>query len=69
MALGKPEGWACAHHPWHAYAPANPTRCRYCGEARTAADALVSLVAGWEGWSETMARALVEQHTAEVAGG
>lgn len=66
MAPGTPEGWLCANHPWHGYAPAAPLRCRYCGEARSAAEALVSLVAGWEGWSETTARGLVAAHAAEV---
>ena len=37
-----------------------------CGATRTAADAITSLLAGWEGWDQARAAALVEQHRAEV---
>ncbi|MFE2934843.1 hypothetical protein [Streptomyces sp. NPDC059278] len=63
--MARPEGFQCENNPFHAYSPTAPTRCRWCGETRTAADALVSLVAGREGWDEEMARALVDQHAAE----
>jgi hypothetical protein len=33
-----------------------------CGATRTAADAITSLLAGWEGWDQSRAAALVEQH-------
>jgi hypothetical protein len=65
-AQTKPAGFQCLNNPWHAYAPTEPLRCRWCGKPRTAAEALVSLVASWEGWSPDLAAALVEQHAAEV---
>lgn len=37
-----------------------------CGATRTAADAITSLLAGWEGWDQSRAAALVEQHRTEV---
>ncbi|MFF9265848.1 hypothetical protein [Streptomyces longwoodensis] len=65
--MGTPEGWECENHPFHVYPPADPLVCRWCGHRRSAADALVALVAGWKGWSGSMARALVAAHEEEMA--
>jgi hypothetical protein len=51
-------------HRWGRAAQA--TQCQSCPGTRTAAEALTSLVAGWEGWSTDLAAALVAQHAAEV---
>jgi hypothetical protein len=64
--MGTPEGWECENHPFHVYPPADPLVCRWCGHRRSAADALVALVAGWKGWSRPLARGLVDAHRKEV---
>jgi hypothetical protein len=66
-AQTKPDRFLCLNNPWHVYPQTDPTRCRWCGQTRTAAEALTSIVAGSaEGWSRELASALVEQHAAEV---
>ncbi|HEX5566711.1 MAG TPA: hypothetical protein VFY14_07245 [Streptomyces sp.] len=57
--------WTCPKNPfghdWN-----GGTTCRSCDATRTASEALASLLAGREGWDETRAAALVDQHRAQV---
>lgn len=54
-------GWVCPNNPfshdWN-----GGTACRSCDAKRTASDAIISLLAGSEGWGQPRAAALVEQH-------
>lgn len=53
--------WVCPNNPfshdWN-----GGLSCRGCNAERTAAEAITSLLAGWEGWDERRAADLVEQH-------
>jgi hypothetical protein len=53
--------WVCPNNPfshdWN-----GGLSCRGCDAERTAGEAITSLLAGWEGWDERRAAALVEQH-------
>lgn len=57
--------WACPNNPfshdWN-----GGLKCRGCDAERTAAEAITSLLAGWEGWDETRAAALVAQHRVQT---
>lgn len=57
--------WVCPNQPF-AHDWAGGLTCRLCGATRTASEAIVSLLAGPEGWDETRAAALVDQHRTEV---
>ncbi|MCX4799621.1 hypothetical protein OG497_37840 [Streptomyces sp. NBC_01242] len=58
----------CPLNPFgHKWGGPTATACQSCPATRTAAEALVSLVGGWEGWDADRAAALVAQHAAEVA--
>lgn len=57
--------WICPNmpfgHDWN-----GGLSCRGCDATRTAADAITSLLAGSEGWDQSRASALVEQHRLQV---
>jgi hypothetical protein len=59
--------WACPNNPfshdWN-----GGLKCRGCDAERTAGEAITSLLAGWEGWNQKRAAALVAQHRSEVLG-
>lgn len=57
--------WVCPNQPF-AHDWRGGLTCRLCGATRTAADAITSLLAGFEGWDESRAAALVDQHRTEV---
>ncbi|HEY3479740.1 MAG TPA: hypothetical protein VGL02_12660 [Streptomyces sp.] len=56
--------WTCPNQPF-AHDWKGGLTCP-CGATRTAADAIVSLLAGQQGWDTQRAQALVEQHRAQV---
>ncbi|MFF7795608.1 hypothetical protein [Streptomyces sp. NPDC007991] len=59
--------WTCPNNPFH-HDWNGSLACRSCDATRTAAEAITSLLAGWEGWDHTRATALVDQHRAETLG-
>lgn len=58
-------GWTCPNQPF-AHDWQGGLTCRLCDATRTASDAIVSLLAGQQGWDTERATALVEKHRAQI---